>query len=259
MSGVYLRYLLMRAKVRLAYRGDFLIGVAGELLVAAVGVVFLLAVFDHVPDIRGWTFHEVLMIWGLAETATGLLFVGFQGLWALNQRYLLGGELDRVLLRPLDPYLQVLLDHINLEHLPTAGLGVGMMAIALRGLPPLGLLDVLLIPLLVLGSVGVLGGVLTAVSSAGFRVHHRGTAVGLVYQGAVFSRYPLDVFHRPLRLLLTFGIPFGFVGYYPATWFFGRGHPPWWALIQPLVGLCCMLGGYALWMRASRGYRSPGS
>ena len=117
--AIYGRYLLMRAKVRLAYRGDFVLNAAGDLLVAAIGVVFLWAVFSHVPDIAGWGFYQVLFIWGMAETATGLFFVLFQGLWFVNQRYLLHGELDRV----VEPHVEFLLDLVPVlaEHLDEVG------------------------------------------------------------------------------------------------------------------------------------------
>ena len=157
----------MRAKVRLAYRGDLLLSILGDLLVASVGLVFLWAVFSHVPDIRGWTLHEVLLIWGLAETSTGLFFVLFQGLWFVNQRYLLGGELDRVLLRPLDPYLQILMDNVSPGNLPVALLGAAMVGAALSGLPPLSLTQWLMLPVFVASSVALLGGLLTGVSAAG--------------------------------------------------------------------------------------------
>ena len=42
---LYGRYLLMRSKVRLAYRGDFVLNAAGDLLVATIGIIFLWAVF----------------------------------------------------------------------------------------------------------------------------------------------------------------------------------------------------------------------
>jgi len=258
-AETYGRYLLMRAKVRLAYRGDFLLNAAGDLLVAAIGVVFLWAIFSHVPDIRGWQFSEVLFVWGMAETATGVFFVLFQGLWHVNQRYLLQGELDRVLLRPLDPYLQVLLDNINLEDLPVCLLGLGMMAFALPGLPALSAAQWLLLPVFLASSVATLGGVLTGVSAAGFRVHHRGTAVGLIYQGAVFNRYPLDIFPTALQRLLTYVVPFAFTAFYPATWYLGR--PEWWPFVvaQPLVGALSLWLGVRLWKQGLGSYRSPGS
>ena len=257
--AVYGRYLLMRAKVRLEYRGDFLLNAAGDLLVAAVGVVFLWAIFSHVPDIAGWTFHEVLFIWGMAETATGLFFVLFQGLWFVNQRYLLRGELDRVLLRPLDPYLQVLMDNVNLEDLPVGLLGAGMLAVAIGGLDPLSLAQWLMLPVFIAGGVAILGGVLTGVSSAGFRIHHRGTAVGLVYQSAVFNRYPLDIFQQRIQLMLTWVVPFAFVAFFPATWYCGRTEWLPFAFAQPAVAGVVFCGGVALWKRGLLSYRSPGT
>lgn len=257
--GACWRYALMRAKVRLAYRGDFALNAIGDLLVAGIGVVFLWAVFSHVPDIKGWAFHEILFIWGLGETAAGLFFVLFQGLWALNQQYILRGELDRVLLRPLDPYTQIMLDHLNLEDLPVALLGLGLVAWAVPGLPPISWLQWLMLPVFIASGVLVLAGVLTAFSSLGFRVLHRGTAVGLVYQASAFNRYPLDIFARPLQRLLTWVLPFAFVAFFPATWYLGRLEWLPWAMAQPLVGLGVFGLAIALWRRGMRHYRSPGS
>ena len=258
-AGAWLRYALMRAKVRLAYRGDFLFNAAGDLLVAGIGVVFLWAIFRNVPDIRGWTFHEVLFIWGLGETAAGLFFVLFQGLWALNQQYILHGELDRVLLRPLDPYGQVMLDHLNLEDLPVALLGMALVGWALPGLPAFSVVQWLMLPVFVAAGVLVLAGVLTAFSSLGFRVLHRGTAVGLVYQASAFNRYPIEIFSPPVQRLLTWVVPFAFVAWFPATWYLGRLQWLPWALAQPLVGVGLFAGGRWLWTRGLRHYRSPGS
>lgn len=258
-AGALWRYALMRAKVRLAYRGDFLLNSLGDLLVAGIGVVFLWAIFRHVPDIQGWSFAEVLLIWGMGETCAGLFFVLFQGLWALNQQYILRGELDRVLLRPLDPYLQVMLDHLNLEDLPVALLGLGMVGFAGSRLPQVAPWQWLLLPVFVAAGVLVLAAVLTAFSSLGFRILHRGTAVGLVYQATAFNRYPLDLFARPLQRLLTYVVPFAFVAFFPACWLLGRD--PWQALglAQPLVGVVLFAAAWALWHRALRSYRSPGS
>ncbi len=259
MLGACWRYVLMRAKVRLAYRGDFMLNAIGDLLIAGVGVVFLWAVYSHVPDIKGWTFHEVLFIWGMAETTTGLFYVSFQGLWAVNQRYVLQGEMDRVLLRPLDPYLQVIMDNVNLEDLPVAGLGVGMIAVACTGLEPFSWPQWALLPVFIIAGIGVLAGVLTTVGSIGFRILHRGTAVGLIYQGAAFARYPLDVFGPWLQKVLIYVVPFAFTAFLPATWYLGRDDWQAWAFAQPVVGAVVMAVGYGLWMHGLKSYRSPGS
>ena len=100
---------------------------------------------------------------------------------------------------------------------------------------------------------------LTAVGSIGFRVLHRGTAVGLIYQGAAFARYPLDVFAPWLQRVLVFVVPFAFTAFLPATWYLGREEWQWFALAQPVVGALIMGVGYGLWMQGLKSYRSPGS
>ncbi|MDP6932390.1 MAG: ABC-2 family transporter protein, partial [Myxococcota bacterium] len=159
----WLRLVGARLKVRMSYPVDLLVGALGDLLLAGIGVAFLAALFHQVPDIRGWTWAEVLLTWGLAEVCCGVFFIVFQGLWVFNQRYVLRGELDRVLLRPLHPLGQVLVDNLKLEGLAAVGIGVCMVGVALGELPSLHPVQWLMLPLVVAGGVAVLGGVLTGV------------------------------------------------------------------------------------------------
>lgn len=253
------KMLVQRAKVRLAYRADFLITAVGDVLLAGVGLLFLTTLFGHLPGLGAWSAAEVLYCWGFAEAAVGLFFVAFGGLFVLNQRYIVGGELDRVLLRPLDPYAQVLLDNVSWEDVPVLALGVGAMAWAAPDLAPVEAWRWVLVPVLVVAAAGVLGGVLTAVSSAGFHLHHRGTSVGLVFQLSTFTRYPLDLFHPGLRFLLTFALPLGFAGFYPASLVLHEEGWHAYALVQPVVGLGCVAGGYAAFRFGLSRYASSGT
>jgi len=252
-------FLAQRLKVRLAYRLDFLVNAVGEVLLAAVGLVFLGTLFAHIDALGAYSRAEVLFCWGFAETVVGLFFVAFQGLWVLNQRYIVGGDLDRVLLRPVDPYAQVLLDNVSWEDLPLVLLGAGVMAAAAPGLGAVPAWHWAMLPVLLAGGACVLGGVLTAVCSAGFHLHHRGTAVGLVFQLSTFSRYPIDLFALPLRLLLTWGLPLGFAGFYPASFLMNR--PEWhaYALAQPFVGAAVLALGYAAFRFGLSRYASTGT
>ncbi len=187
-----LAYLLMRAKVKLAYRGDFALSSLGDLVVTTVGLFLVATIFHHVPEVRGYDVHEVLVCWGMAEASLGVFWVLFQGLYAVNRQYILGGDLDRVLLRPLDPYLQILLDHVHIEDVPVIGLGLAVLAFGVSG----GGVEMtwdrwLLLPVFVLSGSAVIGGCLTAVTALGFWMHHQGSAIGLAYQLTVYGRYPL--------------------------------------------------------------------
>jgi ABC-2 type transport system permease protein len=104
----------------------------------------------------------------------------------------------------------------------------------------------------------VIGGLLTGLSGLGFHLHHRGTAVGLVFQLSTFNRYPMDLFPKVLRYLLTFVLPLGFAGFYPASFLLGRDEWLPYAVATPFVGALCLGGGWWFWGWSLRRYSSGG-
>jgi ABC-2 type transport system permease protein len=133
------------------------------------------------------------------------------------------------------------------------------MAYAVPGLPPVPLWHWALLPVLVTAGAAVMGGLLTAVCSAGFHLHHRGTAVGLVFQVSTYNRYPIDLFSTPVRLFLTWVLPLAYAGFYPASFFLGRPEWTMYALAQPLVGALSLTLGYGAFRFGLTRYTSSGS
>lgn len=255
-----LAYLSMHLKVKLAYRGDFAFNALGDVVVTTVGLFLVATIFTHVPEVRGYDVYEVLVCWGFAESSLGVFWVLFQGLYAVNRQYILGGDLDRLLLRPLDPYLQILLDHLHWEDVPVLGLGLLVLSVGMSGLDAGWSAErLLLLPVFIGCGALVIGGCLTAVTAMGFWMHHQGSAIGLAYQLTVYGRYPLDFLPRPLAVFVSTVLPFAFAGFIPATWYMDR--PEWHglALLQPVIGMGCMAAGYSFWMYSLRRYASTGT
>jgi len=53
-------YFLQYSKVRLAYRGDFLISVVTTLVATVFGIAVVWLIFGRVPKVHGWSFYEIL-------------------------------------------------------------------------------------------------------------------------------------------------------------------------------------------------------
>lgn len=72
-----------------------------------------------------------------------------------------------------------------------------------------------------------------------------------------FAQYPLDIYSHALSVILTFVVPLGFIAFYPSAWVLREGFPPYRILA---AGLALLFGGggYALWQRGLRCYRSAG-
>ena len=74
-----------------------------------------------------------------------------------------------------------------------------------------------------------------------------------------FSRYPITIFSLPVRVFLTFVLPFAWVAFYPAAWFVGGEQFSRLALFTPLVGVVVFGGSLIIWGRGIRNYTSTGS
>jgi ABC-2 type transport system permease protein len=74
-----------------------------------------------------------------------------------------------------------------------------------------------------------------------------------------FVRFPLDVFSWPVRALLTYVIPFGVAGFYPAAYLLRPDEYRWalWGVPLTTVGLVALIR--VLWSVALRHYESTGS
>ena len=258
--AVAARYVTQMVKTRLEYRGDFLIECAAALLTQASGILVVAIIFSAVPVLRGWTRSEVFFIYGFALTAQALFESVAESFYWFADKYIMRGEFDRVLLRPLDPFFQILLENFSLEFVADLALGVTVLAVAGAGLPaPLGFADWILLLLMLPGAVLVLVGLFLALASVSFWVEDKVGVLPPVYNLMSFGRYPLTIYHPALRVLLSWVLPFGFVAFYPATGFLGREEfsALFWA--TPVVGIAVFTAGYGVFRRGMRRYRSTGS
>jgi ABC-2 type transport system permease protein len=253
-------YVAQMLKTRLEYRGDFLIECLASVLTQGCGLLVVGIIFESIPLLKGWSRAEVFFIFGFAIAAQALSESFTEGIYWLPDKYILRGELDRLLLRPLDPLFQLLLENFNFQFVPDLVLGLGILAIAAVQLGlGIGVLQVALFLLMLGSAVLVIAGVFVALSSVSFWIEDKVGLLPPVYNLLGFARYPLTIYHPALRALLSWVLPYGFVAFYPSAGFLGRGEfrALFWA--TPLAGLAAFGVGYAVFRAGIRRYRSTGS
>ncbi len=240
---------------RMAWGWDWMAGLAADAVAAGLGLVVLITVFAHVPALDGWPREVVLAGWGFGEIGRGLAWMVGRGLQAVGPRYVVEGELDRVLLRPLSPLGQIVVENLHLGAWPQVAWGAAAVGWAMGPSTPVrGLAAV---------AVGVSGallmlGVLLGMASVAVRHPHRTGAASLLWQTGNWAGYPPSVLPPPLALAFFSVVPWSLVGFGPGAWMVAE-HPPSWVVVQPLAaGLAIVLGAW-LWRRALAGYGSTGS
>lgn len=253
------RYLLQHVKARLAYRADLWAGLISDLASQAASLVFILVVFAHVPALRGWSRDELIFIYGYFLVPFSIFNATSANLWNFADRYVVRGELDRVLTRPLPSLFQVLLETVEPESLLGGLGGVGLMVWAGRrlGLEP-GWGDLVVLAALTLGSVLVYDGIFVALASVAFWTDSRSGLIPLVWNLHVYGRYPAEIYDRWLRFLLTWVLPMSFTAFYPATYLLDRAAWRAYALATPVAGLAAFGLGLLAWNAGLRRYRGAG-
>ena len=105
---LYLKFLQQYIKTLIEYRADFILGLVGFVLVQFVGVIFIQLIFNSIPNLQGWSFYEILFIYGFAQIPRGIDHVFTDYLWIFSWKTIVQGEFDKYLVRPLNPLFQVI-------------------------------------------------------------------------------------------------------------------------------------------------------
>ena len=253
-------YLVQFLKVRLAYRAEVL----GEILSGALGtaasLLFILLLFEKTPALAGWTREEAVFVFGLSMIAYGLYSVVSMNLYEFADRYVVEGRFDRILLRPVNSFFQVLFESFRLTPLGDVLVGVGTIAYSASRLGiGFGVWDLLWLAGAAVSGAVILVCVFGTLTTVSFRFEDRIGIIPPVFNLIQFARYPLPVFNRPLSFLLRFVIPFAFLAFYPSAHFLKKAEFLRGCYATPLVALACA-GVLALaWTWGVRRYESTGS
>src|SRR3954465_7324754 len=128
---MFFQYASQYLKTRFTYRVDTVIEILSDLLNQAVNLIFILVVFGHTSTLSGWNREEIIFIYGFFLIPFAL-FSAFFNIWDFNDRYIVKGEMDRILTRPIHSLFQVILERIELEAL--FGVVTGLIIIFYSGI-----------------------------------------------------------------------------------------------------------------------------
>ncbi|MFC4303043.1 ABC transporter permease [Cohnella boryungensis] len=259
MLGLYRDYFANYLKTKLSYRADFWIEVLSDLMFNGLNLVFIFIVFMHTPSLGDWSEAEVVFVYGYFMMAFGL-FGTFFNAWNFGERYIVKGEMDRILTRPAHSLSQIMLENMDPPALfgSLVGLVIMITSWVTLGLP-FHWHDPLVLLLMLLGSCFIYLGLYTAMSAISF-YSDAPTGIGpLIYNIQNYGRYPVEIYNKTIKFLLTWVLPFAFVGVYPASYFLGRADQWWIPWLTPVVGIVMLTLGLWFWNYGVKRYRGAGS
>ena len=252
-------YFSQYAKARLAYRIDFLTSVFASFAGTAASFAVVLLLFSRFPHLKGWTFPEIVFLYGFSLLPFGLFNVVSLNLYEFSDRYLTEGRFDRILLRPVSPLFQILFESFRLEALQELLTGGFAIAWAVRRLPNPDPLGLVLLPIWAIFGGAIYVGIFAILTATSFWIEDRIGLAPPVFNLVAFGRYPITIYDMKVRVLISTVIPFAFASFYPTALVLGRAEflPFFWAV--PFVALLVGAVAVSLWRAGIARYGSTGS
>jgi ABC-2 type transport system permease protein len=263
---LYWRLVSARMRSQMQYRLSFLADVLSTFLGTFVEFGAIAIFYLNFPAIGGWTLGEVALLYGMSAVSFAsaeLLVSGFDSFPLLIR----GGEFDRVLVRPLGAFFQVLASEFALRRLGRFSQGVVALLFALaltgaaRGWTAVHWVG---LSLFVLGGMLFFSGLFVIGATYSFWTIESLEIINiLTYGGTEMTSYPMHIYQDWIRRFFTFIIPMAFVNYYPALWLLGKPDPmglPTWAAWLALPACAAVFAtSVAFWGFGVRHYTSTGS
>ncbi|WP_404461329.1 ABC transporter permease [Sutcliffiella horikoshii] len=257
--SMFFQYIGQYLKTRFQYRADLVVEILSDLLFQAVNLVFILVVFGHTQFLSGWSREEIIFIYGFFLIPFAL-FSSFFNIWDFNERYIVKGEMDRILTRPIHSLFQVVLERMELESLFGVFTGAAIMIYAGNLLDlTFAWYDYILLIIFVLGGALVYAGIFVLLASIGFWSDARTSIMPMMYNIGNYGRYPVDIYNNVIRFVLTWILPFAFVGVYPSAYFLGRSEWYGYAFMTPFIGVAFFVLSVFVWNVGVTKYRGAGN
>jgi len=241
------------------FRANFLIRIVTEMLWLGMQLIFLQVIYGQTAELAGWNKWNMIALLGTIHIINQL----FEGFFFDNCARLVDqirmGDLDFVLLKPVNSQFLVSLRYTDYSSILNAFFGLAMVVFALGKLGiSLSFTGMLSYTALVVNGIAILYTMMFCLSALTFWVGRSSNLFELYYQLNTFSRYPGEIYRWLLRMTLLTVIPMLVVSNFPTKVLFG-----WLPLSSALggfaLGLGFLGGSVWLWKLGLARYRSASS
>ncbi len=259
LTYIYFRCLGQQMKAILAYEADFVILLISAGLVQITGFLFIWTVFQRIPDINGWTFWQVVMMYSLIFITEGVGSLFFEGTWRVS-RLVYNGNFDQILVRPVSPIVQVLAGAVGFNGLGNIVTGGALLAISLGNVPAQWTPGrLLMLVILIISAATIRVAINLATSACAFWIKTPWSMVPMfVHQLGEFAKYPITIYSMAVQAMVVVAIPFAFVSFFPTAYLFNMESWSAIGLLTPLVAVYCMFMAVWIFRVGLRRYESTG-
>lgn len=257
---LYKTFVVQHLKNLMEYRVDFLTGAMSFLINQITNILFISIIFSQIPDLAGWSYYEIMFIYGFSLLPKGLDHLTTDNLWKVAYFIVRKGDFDKYLTRPINPLVHVIIENFQLDALGEFLTGVVLFTyssikLGIRFTP----LNILLLLIAVIFGIFIFASIKIACAAIAFWVKRSGSILQVLYMSSDFARYPVTIYNKAIRFVISYILPFAFTSYYPASYFLRGGNPLYCIGGTVVIAVIFLVISVGIWNRGIAAYESAGS
>ncbi|WP_425449076.1 ABC transporter permease [Dethiothermospora halolimnae] len=261
---IYWRFILIYLKCRMEYRFAFFMDIFMPVFSYTINYFTIWIILNRFNSIRGWGFDEIMFLYTINLFSYGLAGIIFYTPMASLDNLVRQGKFDMFLTKPMNPFLHLIsrqFEHIFIGHLILSSIVLvtclSRLGIIWSGTKIIWLIFILFGATLIQASVMIITGCLSF-----WYTNSTSVASSILNSLRGFINYPISIYNKGLRILLTFILPYGFISFYPSQYFLNKTDVIFHPLFQygtPIVGILFFILAYKIWLYGVDHYNSAGA
>ena len=258
-TRLYFKILAQDLKSKMSYRADFIISTIGMVATNVAGFISFWILFRNFPSINGWSYHEILFLYGFSLISLTPVQCLFDNNWSLRIN-VYNGDFIKYCFRPINLFFYYQSEVFDIKGLGQLAFGIVTIAISWGkiGLSFTPLVLLKLIVFMITASL-IMIALQNAAAATCFWIQNSFYVLDLVFRFKDYAKYPVTIFSPVFKFIFTFVMPIAFIAYYPSLVVLRPDAVPILSWLSPLVGVFFFIISYKFWMYGAMKYNGTGS
>jgi ABC-2 type transport system permease protein len=264
-GALYRRFVIMQLRAQWQYKTNVIVDIVTYCLVTLLESMTIFLFFGRFPTMLGWSAGQVAFLTAIISISFGCSELIGEGIGDFADMIRLG-TFDRLLLRPVGVFTQVIGSNFRLRRLGRLTQGSILLVISQYLLPTLhwNIARLLLVPVAIMsGATTFIAISLLGATLCFWTIETTELTNILTYGGREMLSYPFDIYPRGMQWIFLFIIPLATTMYLPVCIILDHplpfGMPESMVLLAPLVAALFAVVAWLMWGIGIQHYQSTGN
>lgn len=213
---LFFKIIIIRLKKIFVYKSDSLIWLFTNIIRTIIDIIVILTLYIYVPTIKGFNINECFMIYSIFAMVSSLFYMFFSWTLWFSSGYLINGKIIEIINKPVNTLFYLIADNFAYSEIFGFIIGLIIYIYSCHSLQ-LDIFKSLLLVFTVIPGMIIVTGLFLIIASIAHRFPKIEEGFTPIMTMMDYAHYPITIYPKIIRIILTSIIPFGLIAFYPVA------------------------------------------